>query len=540
MKRPPSIVFLCAACVLTACVNTPPPPDQAESLAAAAYLQQADTTSIPAEQRAALYLQAAAEAAAQLGSRSSGAAARLVYNQATTGLTVLLCGAERGRLWNRPLTLTSGSISYRLRFAQATCDGVWDPNEFTAVTPAATLLEKSIYRRDRQDGIGSALVGIHKPQPLEPFSPLIGVTASVTAVLDFKGHDATLTLLDPTAKPKTRVAGANRLIDADFSAPLAYYPNPSEYWNGIMGALHVNSYMGTTGLYALQPYDPQRIPVVFVHGLISTARMWRNVINELEFDPLLRQHYQFLVFAYPTGNPPAYSALRLREELARFYHLHPGARPCVLVGHSMGGILSRMQVTTVDRQAWNVIGKNKAAGFFANVPKGSLMERTTIFQANPHVSRAVFICTPHRGSDMASGRLGALARRLIFLPAELTNTLTSSIGKSIAILTGDAKRMPNSVDGLSPSNPTLKVLDACPIKIPYHSLIGDRGKGDSPNSSDGVVAYWSSHLKGASSECIVPGPHGACELPSTIAEVRRILRLHLKSTPHPVPVISRP
>ena len=349
MKRPPSIVFICATFVLTACVNTPPPPDQAETRAAAAYLQQAGTTSIPAEQRAALYLQAAAEASAKLGSNSSGAPARLIYNQAATGLTVLLRGAEHGRLWNRPLTLTSGSISYRLRFAQATHDGVWDPNEFTAVTPAASVPEISIHRRDRQDGIGGALVGVHKPQPLEPFSPLVGITASVTAVVDFKGHDATLTLLDPTEKPKTRIAGVNRLIEADFSAPLAYYPNQSEYWNGIMGALHVNSYMGTTGLYELQPYDPQRIPVVFVHGLISTARMWRNVINELEFDPLMRQHYQFLAFAYPTGNPPAYSALRLREELAKFYHLHPDARPCVLVGHSMGGILSRMQVTTVHR-----------------------------------------------------------------------------------------------------------------------------------------------------------------------------------------------
>jgi len=164
------------------------------------------------------------------------------------------------------------------------------------------------------------------------------------------------------------------------------------------------------------------------------------------------------------------------------------------------------------------------------VPKDSLVEQATIFKANPHVGRVVFICTPHRGSEMAVSRLGALARRLIFLPAELTNTVTGSIGKSIAIMTGDPKRMPNSVDGLSPSNPTLKVLDARPIAVPYHSIIGDRGKGDTPKSSDGVVAYWSSHLEGARSECIVPGPHGACELPQTIAEVRRILELNLKET----------
>ena len=89
--------------------------------------------------------------------------------------------------------------------------------------------------------------------------------------------------------------------------------------------------------------------------------------------------------------------------------------------------------------------------------------------------------------------------------------------------------MPTSVSGLSPRNPMLKVLDKQPIKAPYHSIIGDRGKGDSPNSSDGVVAYWSSHLHNAHSERIVPGPHGACELPETLAELRRILLFHLQS-----------
>jgi hypothetical protein len=63
--------------------------------------------------------------------------------------------------------------------------------------------------------------------------------------------------------------------------------------------------------------------------------------------------------------------------------------------------------------------------------------------------------------------------------------------------------------------------------VPYYSIIGDRGRGDTPNSSDGVVPYWSSHLAGAQSELIVPGPHGSYALPQTVAELKRILRLHL-------------
>ena len=72
-------------------------------------------------------------------------------------------------------------------------------------------------------------------------------------------------------------------------------------------------------------------------------------------------------------------------------------------------------------------------------------------------------------------------------------------------------------------------MDHIPIQVPYHSVIGDRGKGDTPNSSDGVVPYWSSHLDGARSELIVPGPHGAYSLPPTIAELKRIFKLHLAS-----------
>ncbi|NJM38630.1 MAG: alpha/beta hydrolase, partial [Akkermansiaceae bacterium] len=65
-----------------------------------------------------------------------------------------------------------------------------------------------------------------------------------------------------------------------------------------------------------------------------------------------------------------------------------------------------------------------------------------------------------------------------------------------------------------------------PIGVPHHSIIGDRGKGDTPNSSDGVVAYWSSHLNSAASEKIVPAGHGAFDHPEAITELRRILLLN--------------
>ena len=87
-------------------------------------------------------------------------------------------------------------------------------------------------------------------------------------------------------------------------------------------------------------------------------------------------------------------------------------------------------------------------------------------------------------------------------------------------------RRSNSVDSLSPKSRFLNAMNTIPMApgVPYNTIIGDRGRGDSPNSSDGVVPYWSSHMNGAESEHIVPSGHGAHQNPQAIAEVLRILK----------------
>src|SRR5258708_24977940 len=133
------------------------------------------------------------------------------------------------------------------------------------------------------------------------------------------------------------------------------------------------------------------------------------------------------------------------------------------------------------------------------------------------------ISSAERGSAIGSGGMGAVGDRLIRLPA----IITSSVPKQIARLANPrGMRIPTSIDGLSPKSPLFMVYDRLPIRSPHHSIIGDRGRGDTPNSSDGVVPYWSSHLDTASSELIVPTGHGAMNNPLAIAEIQRILRLN--------------
>src|SRR5437763_3063551 len=492
-------------------------------------MREARSATAPVAKRAADYLQAAAMTAPLLGT-GIGTPACETYNAACGELTVLLRSSEGGRLWNRPLTLT-GDKTYHLRLEPAG-NAIWAPNYFTTFESPDQIKEKLIRKKKIQNGVGVALVAVRIVDTPDNFMPDKGITAPVTATLDFHATNATLALRRPAKQPTAIVEGKVRPLAANFSAPLSYYPPPASLmFAGLLGGFKATNYPAPIGLYLLQPYDPDRIPLLFVHGLFSTPFDWVKTINGLQADPEIRKHYQFWIFAYPTGNPILYSALRLRQALAKADQLYPNHKPYVLVGHSMGGMLTHDQVVTVNEGMWEkALGQNARAIFKEN-SGNSLIVRATTFHANPRIKRVVFICTPHRGSELASNGIGKIRLSLITLPARLATTMMDSLTSADLVqITGSSKRLPNSITGLKPSSPALPVINEARISVPYHSIIGDRGKGGCPNCSDGVVAYWSSHLDGAQSEKIVPGPHGSCQLPQTIAELDRIMRLHLKSS----------
>jgi len=525
-----SIRFIAALTFLaffTGCASTPRTAEGPQYAPAASILREARSQNVPVEKRAADYLDVASMTAPLLGSGTQETPAVNSYNTACGELTVLLRSSDGGRLWNQPLALTGNNKTYRLRIAPAG-NAIWAPNYFTTFENADQVKEKLIKKENLQPGVGGALVGVRILNPAEKFAPAKGITAPVTATLDFRSTEATLALRRPAKLPTATVEGKSRRLAADFSAPISYYEPPANLLLvGLMGALQSAHYEKKTGLYFLQPYDPERIPVVFVHGLASTPFTWVQTINGLQADPEIRKHYQFWVFAYATGNPVLYSALRLREELARIDKLYPNHKGYVLVGHSMGGLLTRVQVTNMSKADWEKTLGPPGMELMASLNPADLVAKATIFQANPRIKRVVFVCTPHRGSKMASGGIGSFAIKLISLPVDLQTRMKSEIPDATLRKLNNG-RLPNSVSNLKPDAPYLAILNKEAIHAPYHSIIGNRGKvGPLAESSDGVVPYWSSHLDGARSELIVPGPHSSCELPQTIAELNRILHLHL-------------
>jgi hypothetical protein len=527
--------------VLAGCATAPLPPAEARHHRAAKELREARSTRASTEQRLGHYLQAAEAAGPSLGQGVEAPAVRDIYNATVAEFTVLLRSAEGGRLWNQPLTVTTGDTSYRLRYAPTSRKkGTWAPGYFTAFETPKQVHENRIRLHVRDAGFGGTLVGINRPaDPAKFYFPSVGVAGAVTAVLDFKPaapgskapREVLLSLHDPTLRETVRIAGATRPLAADFTAPLAYYPHP--LFLGLMEAMRVDRYYRTAGLTMLQPYDPERIPIVFVHGLISEPGMWRDTIDAVESDPVLRGRFQFWAFGYPTGDPISISALQLRESLAGVYRLYPRTRDMVLISHSLGGLLSKMQTISTGRAAWDEVFGSDADRLYAKVPPDNLVKRALIFEANPRVKRVVFICVPHRGSPLADNSIGAIGLSLIHLPAQVVDNIQSQIGHSLVVIGGKKGFVfPPSVHGLSPKSTLLHALDKRPIQAPHHTIAGDRGKGDTPNSSDGVVLYQSSHLDSAQSELIVPGPHGSFDLPQTVAEIQRILHLHLQATSH--------
>jgi pimeloyl-ACP methyl ester carboxylesterase len=253
------------------------------------------------------------------------------------------------------------------------------------------------------------------------------------------------------------------------------------------------------------------------------------MIKTLVADPEIRRRYQFWVYSYPSGYPYPYSAMLLRHDLDGIARAFPDHKSVVLVGHSMGGLICRLMVTDAGDRIWRDLFGTAPVKTPLSRETRQLLEKALIFNHRPEVKRVVFISTPHRGSNLASSWIGRIASGVIHRPLSLVSLWASTKPLvSADPAAAQLRRAPNSVDTLEPNDRFVLAVNKLPIsrRIPYHSIIGDRGRGDTPNSSDGVVPYWSSHLDGAQSERIVPCGHIAERNPKTIAEVERILKTY--------------
>lgn len=412
-----------------------------------------------------------------------------------------------------------------------------NPSQCPTLIPAANLKIGGFHQRSLQAGQGVPYVAYFpKDSPFltgQPGIPPAGLALPVNALLTFDNSTPTLRFFDLTKSDRTRINGRTVRLAGDFSAPLALVLSKGKNRAIDVQALFFSRRnFANLGLIQIEPYDPQKIPVVFVHGLLSRPEAWAHAMNQLLADPTIRERYQFWFYLYPTGLPVWVSAAGLRRELDRFdadaKKLAPGqpVKPIVLVGHSMGGLICNMLIRE---------GGDKLWGQFSDIPLNQLqlgpeahakLREFIDFKPRKDVNRVIFIATPHRGSRLALRPLAGFLANLIQLPKPVVAPYRKYILAAIREESRKNFTSPaNSIRFLRADSPLLLAILKLPKdpRIPFHTIFGDRGRGNAPESSDGVVPYWSSNLPGAVSEKVVPSGHGANENSQGIEEIRRIL-----------------
>lgn len=376
-----------------------------------------------------------------------------------------------------------------------------------------------------------------------PFYPPDGLICSATAVYRRVNGERHLSLV--STKSTVELNGSTYALDRDDAAPIAAMSSRgrSVAQSGFRNMLSQASMRERTGIFLTEPYDPNKAIVLLVPGLQSTPFAFTDLMKAMRRDPEVSAHFQIWTFLYGTGTPVLFNALELRQELEKtIRHLDPGdhdfaTRHIVVLGHSMGGLTAHTLVGSSGERLWNSLfvvppqrlrGDRKAIRRFAD---------GLHFRRDPRIVRAIFVATPHRGSNLAESWIGHLAASLIHLPTSLQTDIAGVVSANQDAATSDAKTFDremnfSSVHTLSPRDPALYALADLPIEVPFHSIIGQTHAGAVETSSDGVVPYASSHLDGASSELAVRSGHSVCENADAQREVIRILHLELNREKH--------
>jgi len=470
---------------------------------------------------------------------------RLAANLYNLGLAQGLAGTEKATVvlqpGPRPLPFGRIEISVDDRML------IWSGYRMSRFVSVGEFKVRGLLNRYRQDGLGAPLAADLQPAGEGPeaeaarkrIPPRFKVP--VTALLRIE--DVLAGIATGNLRGRIEVYAADVATTADIggrsvplelepSAVLAYQLEGAPIWDTELGAfLSALKPPFPGGLIMLHPYRPGNVPVVLVHGTASSPARWADIINEMENDPKLHGRIQFWLFTYNTSNPILLSASDLREGLQRIRkEIDPGGRDpaldqLVVIGHSQGGLLTRLMVTDSGTRFWDAITDVPFEKIDVSPETRALLQRAMFFEPQPYVRRVVFIATPHRGSFRVSSLVLGMVRRLVTLPLTVVGGVTE-----LAKNTGLPKEAaPTAVDNMLPTNRFVRTLSASPIApgVTAHSIIPVKGAGLPKGQDDGVVKYESAHLEGVASEKIVRSEHSTQSVPATILEVRRILYEHL-------------
>jgi len=438
-------------------------------------------------------------------------------------------------------------------------EGVYAPKELIPANSLSFAGLRSTYRRD---GFGAEFVAVMSDDPVTSLSspqPRLSQSASpysempcpvVTALLRFPGDDAAqvlgtreavLSAYDPYRDTDVVVRGERVPLAANFTAGYGLWLAHAGFTRHSLRTLFGRAQdVERAHVYMMQPYDPSRRIIVMLHGFASSPEAWVNLANEILGDETLREHFQVWEAYYPTNMPIAANQDAIRRAIAEtLRHFDPDGRApasqdLVLIGHSMGGVLARLLVSSSGDRLWQWARGQLRLDDEKLHQTRERLEPMLRFEPLAGVSRAIFIAAPHRGTDVANGRIARGVAKFVRMPQAAIKEFEeyrralgdAEHGKPDPALT----RIPNSIDSLNVADPFLRLAATLPISstVRYHSIIARTASLPLlEQSDDGLVPYWSAHLDGAASEKVIVAGHRVQESAAAIIEVRRILQQHI-------------
>ncbi len=395
----------------------------------------------------------------------------------------------------------------------------WGNLVLSDFTPAHELLVHGLRSDYTQHGLGAPLAakttstvnetGFQvEPNVKVPVTALLRVDLAGPGLADgnLQGRIDVYPAFEPSA---IEIDGESVPLEADTSAAFAYsFSDPKVWESKYAGFLDGDFFKQTASqLVSLEPYRPDQIPVVFIHGTASSRGRWADLINDLQSDPVIREHYQFWSFSYASGSPTAFSALQLRTAIEEAVHKldpqgnDPALRRMVLIGQSQGGLIAKLLVIDSGSRLWDLSSREPLDQLRISAETRDLLHEGLFVTPVPEVRRVIFIATPQRGSFIAGSTIGQLMASFVTPPSRLTAALrdvTEDNPNALKVHMGPLQF--GSVSFITPGSPLSAALAAIPVSpnVAANSIIAVQGNGPIQSGNDGVVTYQSAHLDGVS------------------------------------------
>lgn len=422
---------------------------------------------------------------------------------------------------------------------------------------------KNLRNRHTTSGVGvPIMVRRNRPEKSSPLEPYYadGLSLPVTVIAKFnptsweRNNEETLTLqlLDPRETDGIVVHNNVLPLESDLSTPLAWYlTDPTKKLLETFAFFRSDRAQKLEGLHMITPFDPDRIPVLMVHGIWSSPTTWMEMFNDLQNDPTIRDKYQFWFYQYPTGEPLTFAAANLRDRLKEMrikcdpYGENRKLDQTVVVGHSMGGLMAYLLTVDSEDKLWNGLSKLPVEKIKADNDTQDQIQRVFFFESDRSVDRIVTIAAPFNGSGYSNFFTRWLGGSLVSLP-NTTSNLSKLIFRQNHQRMWDRIFAPRtSLDSLNKNSAVLSLVNhsTAAEEVKHHNIVGLK-KGTSLNDwTDGVVRVRSAARNDVDSQIQVKASHSEVQRhPETIAEVRRVLLDHLNDVSqrrYPVLPVSR-